>query len=79
MLAHYGRKNMKEKVGFEHPAERARHCLMCRHWEGGSLKTCALVQGRIEAGDWCRLFARKGAQRVRPAGGSGGSAHPRVA
>lgn len=51
-------KFTKAEVGFESPAKGPHHCGQCVHYLGGA---CAIVQGAIDADDWCEKFkAKKG-------------------
>lgn len=54
-----GLKHAKSEVSFEHPAKGENHCGDCVHYRGGVAQKCSIVAGRIEPGDWCKLFERK--------------------
>lgn len=52
-------KFSKTEVDFEHPARGESHCADCIHFQGRSAKTCAIVAGDIEPGDWCKKYKEK--------------------
>lgn len=51
-------KHTKKEVGFEHPAKSKQHCKDCQYFEVFGPGKCAIVDGKIEPGDWCREFRR---------------------
>ena len=51
-------KQPKASVDFEHPAQGVDHCAECQHFVNPD--ACALVEGRVQPRDWCRLFAQEG-------------------
>jgi hypothetical protein len=48
-------KRAKREVQFEAPAQGPHHCGECEYFLS-SQKACRLVEGAIDAGDWCKLF-----------------------
>ena len=49
----------KSEVEFEHPAKGDHHCSQCVHFEVLHKNGCEVVQGHIEAQDWCDKFKPK--------------------
>jgi len=49
-------KVSKESVSYEHPAAKAAHCALCRHWEAP--RACKVVKGVIRPEDWCERFRK---------------------
>lgn len=51
-------KFTKIAAGFESPAKGPNHCGQCVHFNA-ERHNCAIVKGKIEAGDWCKKFEKK--------------------
>lgn len=49
-------KRTKSSVDYG-PGMTSSRCGLCEHFEPP--RTCALVEGRIDTYDWCKLFRRK--------------------
>ena len=48
----------KAEVEFEHPAKGKDHCKDCKHFRIKEEK-CEIVMGKIQPGDWCKLYESK--------------------
>ncbi len=49
-------KHSKAEVAYEHPAMGSERCGVCIHFD--SPNGCKIVEGKVQSGDWCRLFKR---------------------
>ena len=52
------KKYTKPEVRFEHPANGRDRCSDCIHYLPDT-RSCKIVRGHIEPGDWCNKFKRK--------------------
>ena len=56
-------KLSKESVGYEHPAAKSNHCVICRHFEPKD--SCEIVAGKIRPEDWCERFSKSRYPRMK--------------
>jgi hypothetical protein len=54
-------KRTKHEVAYTRVGSTEEHCGICRHFEQPN--RCEIVEGKIDAGGWCRLFVKEKAMK----------------
>lgn len=46
-------------VNYEHPAQSANHCGICKHFIRAHIPRCETVRNPIRPSDWCKRFEKE--------------------